>query len=723
MTATAKHPYIERELSWLSFNERVLQEAMDPSVPLIERVRFLGIFSNNMDEFYRVRVADVRRKIVIASEHDTDSDARHLLTKIQTKVLLLQQRFDTTYHDLLTELGRCHIVLVNEQQISDFHSRWLKEYFINKLRRHIAPLIVNDRIELARQLTDGSTYLVVAMKHGEQTQYALVEVPSQKLPRFVELPPEQNKHQKRLILLDNIIRHCLEEIFIGFFEFDQIYAYSMKLTRDAEFDLHNELEQTLLEQMSSGLKQRLTAEPVRLVYDREMPDSMLDMLRQKLVFSTREGIVPGGRYHSFKDFIEFPNPGRKCLEYPKHHAMECPQFTRSANAFDAIRRQDILLYYPYHKFAHFTELLRQAAFDPSVKSIQICLYRVARKSRVISSLIQAVKNGKQVKVVIELRARFDEQANIAWAQKLTDEGVDISFGIANLKIHAKLCLITRQEGDSERHYAHIGTGNFNERNAKIYTDFSLFTCNPVLTREVTQVFAFIHHPYRRFKFQHLLVSPLNARQRLTDFIDTEIHNSQQGRKAGITLKINNLVDKRLIAKLYEASNGGVEINLLVRGMCALVPGITDISDNIQVYSIVDRFLEHPRVMQFENGGDPRVFITSADWMKRNIDNRVEVGVPVYAPELKQVLIDLLQIQLNDNIKARIINREQSNPYRRRKHKRKIRSQEEIYQYLESRQQADLALLDAANSPNAEIPPNDGKSASEYPLPREDITHE
>ena len=720
---TTKTPYIERELSWLSFNERVLQEAMDPSVPIIERVRFLGIFSNNMDEFYRVRVADVRRRIVIASEHETNSDARHLLTKIQTKVLLLQQRFDATYHSLLMELSRRHIVLVNERQISDFHSAWLKEYFINKLRRHIAPLIVDDRIELAKQLNDGSTYLVVAMEREENTQYALVEVPSQNLPRFVELPAEQNKRHKRLILLDNIIRHCLEEIFIGYFEFDRIYAYSMKLTRDAEFDLHNELEQTLLEQMSSGLKQRLTAEPVRLVYDREMPDSMLDMLQQKLVFSSTEGMVPGGRYHSFKDFIEFPNPGRKYLEFPKHNALECPQFTRSANTFDAIRQRDILLYYPYHKFAHFTELLRQAAFDPSVKSIQICLYRVAKKSRVISSLIQAVKNGKQVKVVIELRARFDEEANIAWAQKLTDEGVEVYFGIANLKVHAKLCLITRRETDGERHYAHIGTGNFNERNAKIYTDFSLYTCDPAITREVAQVFDFIRHPYRHFNFRHLLVSPLNARNRLTEYIDNEIRNGQQGIKAGITLKINNLVDKQLIDKLYEASSRGVKIKLLVRGMCALVPGIAGVSDNIRVFSIVDRFLEHPRVMLFENGGDPKLFITSADWMKRNIDNRVEVGVPVYAPELKQMLIDLLHIQLTDNTKSRIINQEQSNPYRRRKNKRKVRSQVDIYQYLKNKQVADLAIIEASEAGRPTDTPSAPKKGKAQKRHREETAHE
>ncbi|QSX42594.1 polyphosphate kinase 1 [Shewanella cyperi] len=689
--------YIDKELSWLSFNERVLQEACDPEVPLVERVRFLGIFSSNMDEFFRVRVAAVRRGILLSTLQDGHNNSRHLMAKIQTRVLSLQERFDAIYAELLRELVRRNVLLINEHQLSEFHSQWLKVHFRDHLKRHIAPLIVSNHRDLLKHINDNATYLAVCLHSKERRQYALVEVPTKNVPRFIELPAERSKVKKHLILLDNIIRHCVDELFGPFFSYESIEAYSMKLTRDADFDITYELDQGQLEKMTRGLKKRLTAEPVRLVYDRDMPEHMLTMLKDQLGISSTECLVPGGRYHSFKDFINFPNPGRKYLVNDKLAALDSAGFSHSANSFEAIARGDIMLNYPYHKFSHFTELVRQAAYDPAVRFIKISLYRVAKKSRVMNSLIDAVKNGKQVTAVIELRARFDEEHNIEWTRILAEAGVRVHHGIESLKVHSKLCLIGREEHGATRLYCHIGSGNFNEGTARVYTDLSLFTANQEIAREVEQVFDLIEHPYRRDNFQHLIVSPYDARQKLCGLIEQETLNARSGIKAAITLKLNNLVDEQLISRLYDASMAGVKIKLLIRGMCSLVPQIPGISDNIEVYSIVDRFLEHSRVMLFHAGGENKLYLCSADWMSRNIDSRIEVSTPVYDDRLKQMVMDLLSLQFSDNTKARIINKEQSNPYRPRGNRRKVRSQLAIHHYLtqfERQQQARLLAEDA-----------------------------
>lgn len=672
---------IDKELSWLSFNERVLQEAADSTVPLVERVRFLGIYSSNMDEFFRVRVAAVRRSMLLSSLQEGRSQSKHLMAKIQTKVVLLQERFDAIYVELMRELARRNIFLINEQQLCEFHSNWLRKYFQDHLKRHIAPLIINNNTDLLQHINDDSTYLVVCLFTPERKQYALVEVPTKNVERFIQLPAEKTKLKKHLILLDNIIRHCVDELFAPFFEYEHIEAYSMKFTRDAEFNLTDELEQSQLEKLTIGLKQRLTAEPVRLVYDREMPEHMLAMLTTHLKISNTECIIPGGRYHSFKDFIGFPNPGRKHLVNEKVPALDCSIFKHFANKFDAINHRDIMVHYPYHKFSHFTELVRQAAYDPKVRSIKLNIYRVAKKSRIIQSLVDAVKNGKQVTAIIELRARFDEMNNIEWSRELAEAGVTVHHGIPSLKVHSKLCLIAREEQGETKLYGHIGSGNFNESTAKIYTDVSLFTANQEICAEIAQVFEFIQHPYKRFEFQHLIVSPVNVRPQLEQLIDNEIAQANIGKKAAITLKLNNLVDEALIQKLYQASSAGVKIKLLIRGMCCLLPEIPGISDNITVYSIVDRFLEHSRLMLFYAGGEQKLFLCSADWMSRNLDNRVEVSAPIYDPLIKTLLMDILALQFADNTKARIINKEQSNPYKSRGNKRKVRSQMAVYQYL------------------------------------------
>lgn len=681
MTEYRQLKFADKELSWLSFNERVLQEAYDPSVPLIERVRFLGIFSSNMDEFFQVRVAAVRRTIMLSGISEKQLQCQQLMTKIQAKVLALQEKFDQIYPVLMKELVRCNIFLINELQLSEFHSAWLKKYFKNQLRHHIAPHIITHESDLVQHLVDGTTYLVANLQLGEEKQYALVEVPNKNVQRFLELPSDKSSKVKHLILLDNVIRHCIDDLFTPFFEFDTIEVFSMKMTRDADYDISNELEQTTLEQMTEGIKKRLKAHPVRLVYDRHMPDDMLDMLKSHLNIRSTECLVPGGRYHSFKDFMDFPNPSRKKLVNEKLHPIDSAQFQAFDNSFDAIRHQDIMLNYPYHKFSHFTELVRQAAYDPAVTFIKINLYRVAKRSHIMQSLIDAVRNGKRVTAVIELKARFDEESNINWTRRLAEAGVKVHHGIPSLKVHSKLCLIGRKEQGETKLYCHIGSGNFNEGTARFYTDFSLFSANQDIAGEVKQVFELIERPYRKDEFNHLIVSPFNSRAKFLALIDDEINHAQQQRPASIQLKLNNLVDDIMINKLYQASQAGVKITMLIRGMCSLIPQIPGQSDNIKVFSIIDRYLEHSRVMLFHANGEQKLFIGSSDWMTRNIDERIEVSTPVYDKHLKLMVIAILSLQFSDNTKSRVINQQQDNSYRPRGNKRKIRSQIAIHQYL------------------------------------------
>ncbi|HHX8349174.1 TPA: polyphosphate kinase 1 [Vibrio diabolicus] len=680
---SAEKLYIEKELSWLSFNERVLQEAADKTVPLIERIRFLGIFSNNLDEFYKVRFADVKRRILISQERGGSDSPKRLLTKMQSKALKLNEQFDELYSELIREMARRRIFLVNEQQLDESQQKWIAKYFRREVMPHITPLLMKDEIDVLQFLKDEYAYIAIELRKEEHYQYALIEIPTDHLPRFVMVPEQKGKRRKTIILLDNIIRHCLDELFKGFFDYDELSGYAMKMTRDAEYDLRNEIEYSLLEQMSEGVNQRLTAKPVRFVYERDMPPQMLEFLCNKLNISNYDNLIPGGRYHNFKDFIAFPNVGREYLENKPLPPMKCADFEGYANSFDAIKAKDILLYYPYHTFDHISELVRQASFDPKVLSIKINIYRVAKDSRLMNSLIDAVHNGKNVTVVVELQARFDEEANIEWSKVLTEAGVHVIFGAPGLKIHSKLLMISRREGEEIIRYAHIGTGNFHEKTARIYTDFSLLTADQEITNEVRNVFGYIENPYRPVKFNHLMVSPRNSRTQIYRLIDNEIANAKLGKKAALTIKVNNLVDKGIVNKLYGASTAGVKINMIIRGMCSLVPGIEGISDNIRIISIVDRFLEHPRVVITHNDGDPQVYISSADWMTRNIDHRIEVAAPVRDPRLKQRIIDITNIHFTDTVKARFIDKEMSNAYVPRGNRKKVRSQIAIYDYLKN----------------------------------------
>ena len=679
--------YYPKELSWLSFNQRVLQEASDVNNPIIERIRFLGIYSNNMDEFYRVRVADVKRKIYIhlnEGELEEAEQTKLLMERIQDKVLGMTKDFDRIHSNVVKGLARYNIFLLGEEDLNDYHTQWLSNYFKNKILRHIAPVLLNKKVKLLSRLNDFATYLYVGIhKNDKAVAYATIEVPSQNMSRFVVIPPEKSRKKKYIILLDDIIRLNLESIFKGFIEFDSLEAFSFKMTRDSEYSLNDEIDESYVDKMSESMKQRLIAEPVRVVHDSRMPSDMLKDLKKRLKISSYDSLISSGPYRNFKDFIGFPNVGRDYLENQVLPALTSKDFSDYDTVFDAITAKDILLHYPYHRFLHVTEFIRQAAFDPSVKHIRLNIYRVASQSRVISSLIDAVDNGKKVTVVVELRARFDEEANIQWSKKMTDAGVQVVFGMHALKIHSKLCVVTREEKGQLINYAHFGTGNFNEKTAKIYTDFSLFTRNQELANEAEAVFTFIQQPYRRQKFQHLQVSPLNARTKIQALVRQEIQNANEGLTAEITLKINNLDDKLLIDDLYKASQAGVKIKAIIRGICSLVPGVKGLSENISVISVVDRFLEHPRVMVFENAGDTKMFISSADWMTRNMDFRIEVGCPIYDKDLKRRIIDILNIQFNDTLKARVIDKQQTNHYVTRGNRKNLRSQTEIYCYLKA----------------------------------------
>jgi len=678
--------YFEKELSWLSFNERVLQEAADPEVPIIERVRFLGIFSSNLDEFFRVRVADVHR-LVFASKSNHSAGQKDglspadLLQAIEDKVSELNEKFNSTVGTVILQLARRNIFLINEEQLGDRETNWLNNYFRNKVLRHINPIFIGTKSNLSKILDDEQAYLIGALHKDQKITYAVLEIPVQQTSRFIALPRTKGSRRKSVIVLDNAIRACADQIFKPVIDYDRVEFYSIKVTRDAEFDLERDIEHSMLERMSEGLKQRFTNRPVRLVYDKDMPDYISYFLRDKLNLKDTQSIEPSGRYRNFRDFIGFPNYGSKFLENTKLPSLNSKAFDQHLSPFDAISQGDILLHYPYHDFNYLTDMIRIAAFDPNVTTIQMTVYRVASNSIIMKSLTDAVNNGKKVTVIVELRARFDEQANIEWARTLTEAGIEVEFGVSTIKCHSKLILVTRREAEELVRYAHIGTGNFNEKTAKIYTDFSLFTKNPEITNEVAHAFDFIVNPYKRFTFKQLVVSPNYTRSSLAKLINNEILAAKEGKKAEIFIKVNNLVDKQMTDLLYKASQAGVKVRLIVRGMCNLLPGVKGLSDNIQAISIVDRFLEHPRVFVFHAGGEKKMIISSADLMTRNIEYRIEVGTPILDPKLKKQIFDILELQWRDTTKARILDAEQSNNYVRRGNRKKIRSQLEVYDYL------------------------------------------
>ncbi len=677
-----KEKYINRELSWLSFNERVLQEAEDSTVPVIERLRFLGIFSNNLDEFFRVRVATQRRMLELP-KRDRERmlhDPEETLEAIQKKVVQLNQRFEKNYSKVLSALRKEDVYFVGEQDYDEKQAQVVANYFKEVVRPVLVPIMLNKKANFP-ELKGDAIYLAVKLSRRKQKgkekvkpQFAIMEIPSKSVSRFLILPQRGNK--KYVTLLDDIIRFKLEEIF-QIFDYDKIEAHTIKITRDAELDFDDDISKSWMDKIEKSLQRRKTGAPVRFVYDQNIAPDLLDLILKSLDMSEKENIIPAGKYHNFKDFIGFPNIGAQALRYRNLKPVSHPYLKGTKSLFGCIRERDILLNFPYQSFNYIIDLLREAAIDPKVTSIKINLYRVATNSKVMNALVNAVKNGKRVTVVVELQARFDEANNLEWANYLQEEGVKVIFGVPGLKVHSKLILINRKEDGKTVHYAHIGTGNFHEGTARIYGDCSLLTSDSRITKEVNRVFQFFKNNYIRTTFRHLIVSPYNVRRKLVGFVNNEIKNAKAGKEAYIILKLNNLVDEALVKKLYDASKAGVQVKLIVRGICSLVPGVKGLSENIEVISIVDRFLEHARILVFCNGGDELYFITSADWMTRNLDNRIEVGTPIYDKSLQKILKKMLNYQLNDNVKARWIDARGGNKYVERPGKA-VRSQISTY---------------------------------------------
>jgi polyphosphate kinase len=681
--AKEKTIVINREISWLSFNERVLQEAEDPTVPLLERIRFLGIYSNNRDEFFRVRVGTIKRmqRMGKKAKNMLGQDPASLVDKIQKVIVQQQNHFDRIYKSLLAELEKNNIFLVDEKQIVPEQKKFVKDYFNDHVLPTIAPIML-DTAPRFPYLNDKSIYLVTRLVRYDKmkkSKYALIEVPTGVLSRFLVLPRTEEKKQY-IILLEDVIRYCLDDIF-SIFEYDSIEAHAVKMNRDAELDIDNDLSKSLVEKISKSIKKRKRGAPVRLTYDGDIPKETLLYLTRRIKVLKEENLVPGGRYHNFKDFIDFPNVGSAELRNRIPHPLNHKELDVHKSAFKLIKEKDALLCFPYQSYHHIIDLLREASIDPKVQSIRITLYRVAKNSNIVNTLVNAIKNGKTVTAVVELQARFDEEANIYWANKLQEEGVRVIFGVPNLKVHSKLFLITRKEGGKSVHYAHIGTGNFNEDTARLYSDLSLLTADKRITEEVKKVFDFYEDNLKTGSYKHLAVAPFNMRKRFVKLINNEIENAAAGKEAYIILKLNSLVDEEMIAKLYEASSAGVKVKMIIRGICSLVTELAGYSNNIEAISIVDKYLEHARVAIFCNGGQEKYFITSADWMARNLDHRSEVAVPVYDESLQKELRTIIDLQWNDNTKARILNTRQDNKYRQPDAKTKNRAQDDIFRYF------------------------------------------
>ncbi|MBL0310268.1 MAG: polyphosphate kinase 1 [Bacteroidetes bacterium] len=674
--------FINREISWLSFNGRVLQEAADPSVPLIERLRFLGIFSSNQDEFFRVRIATLKRLLVLGkkAKETLHFKSKKIMQEVNSIVLRQSKQFETIYAAIQQELKKHHIFIITEKQLTKAQGQFVKAYFNEHVRPALVPIMIN-QVKVFPYLKDKSIYLAVRLSvqnKPKEKQYSIIEIPTDVVDRFLVLPSTNNNQY--VILLDDIIRFSLPDVF-SFFPFDKIEAYTIKLTRDAELDLDNDLSQSYLDKISKSVKARRKGNPVRFVYDSDMPKDLLDYIKTKMKLGKFGSLIPGGRYHNFKDFMRFPAIGGKQMIYEKLKPLPHKLLAVNQSLFEVLRKQDVMLHYPYQNFAHFIDLLREAAIDPHVKTIKITLYRVAKKSMVINALINAAQNGKQVVAVLEVRARFDEEANISWAKHLQEQGIQVIFGVPGLKVHSKLCLITRMENDKQKLYANVSTGNYNEITSQVYADDSLLTSDVRITKEVEKVFEFFEKNYKVQNFKHLILSPQSTRRRFIKLIENEMAYARKGVKAEIFLKFNSVVDDDLIKALYVAGKAGVKIRLIVRGTLALAPGIVGLSENIEAISIVDRLLEHSRVMIFRNGGNELFFISSSDWMMRNLDARIEVSCPIYDKTIQKELRDMLELQWADNVKARVLDEAQQNHYRAATGRKKVRAQEAIYSYL------------------------------------------
>ncbi len=676
---------IARDISWLSFNSRVLQEAADDTVPLKERIKFLGIFSNNLDEFFRVRVAALRKMMELGSKAKMhlELDPQKILNEIVEKVMLQQKEFERIWKEIIRELKKEKINIINETKLTIAQKKFVLDYFNEEVRTSIVPLMI-ESLNQFPVLNDKSIYLACTLAKKDNSipqRFALVSVPVRSLSRFLILP-STNKEQF-IILLEDVIRFCLPNIF-SFFGYDVFSSHIIKVTRDAEIDIDNDVTGSLIQKIEKGLKNRKKGKPVRFVYDKDIDVSLLAYLVKRMGLSQKENLISGGRIHNFKDFINFPASvfaKKNNRKKPFTH----PQLQNVQSVTSVVMQKDALLHFPYHSYNSVIDLLREAAIDPDVVSIKITCYRLASRSKIINTLTNAVRNGKQVTAILELRARFDEEANLEWKVRLEEAGVKVLIGVPNFKVHAKLCLIKKRVKNVTTHYGFVSTGNLNENTAQLYGDHCLLTSNRNIMADVNRVFNYLEDPAKRIDLlkacKILLVSPINMRRQLLFFINREIKIAKRKKYACIILKINSLSDHILIEKLYEAAREGVVIKLIVRGICCMLTESKKIKNGIQAISIVDEYLEHARVMIFENNGKPSVYLSSADWMVRNIDHRIEVACPILEKKLQQELIDITNIQLSDNTNARILNNEQDNIYVNPRNQKKIRSQIETYNYL------------------------------------------
>jgi len=681
-----KAPFLNREISWLYFNERVLQEAADETVPLIERIKFLSIFSSNLEEFYRVRVATMSR---LSNLNDKSKallgfNPKKVLNEIKNIVVKQERKFEQLFQaTLINELAQNRIFILNDTQLNVARGEFVRNHFRDRILSNVVPIMI-DMEKPFPELKDRYLYFFVRLSRGtakKSEKYALIELPPD-LPRFLVLP--ETNGLKFIILAEDIIKYCLDDIFF-IFHYDNLDAFSIQLTRDAELDIDKNISDKFVEELKTSLDKRKKGKPMRLLYDTEMPFDMLTVLVSKLKIEA-ESLIPGNRYHKFGDFIAFPNVGDKSLEYAPTVPLKVAGLHRTESIFNKLQERDYLVNLPYQSYDYIILFLREAAIDPKVTEINITLYRLAENSRIINALINAAKNGKKVSCLVELKARFDERANISWTTKLQAEGVHVNYGLTDYKVHSKICLVKRMEKGRAVYYANLATGNFNEKTAKLYCDHSIFTAKKEITHDLLKLFTALNKKMVTKGFKHLIVSPLESRNKFYTLIDREIKIAKQNKPAYLILKVNSLADEGFVEKLYEASNAGVKIKLIIRGICTLVPGVKDYSENITVISIIDKFLEHARVFIFGNNGKEEMFLSSSDLMSRNFEHRVEVGFPVLDEEVRQEIRDIIEFQLQDNVKARDITKTNNNKYHKNRLSTKIRAQLQTYNYLKNKHQ-------------------------------------
>ncbi len=680
---------IIRDISWLAFNQRVMQEAKDPKVHLYDRLRFLGIFSNNLDEFYRVRVGTLNKMVEIdkgKTKMHLEQHPEKILKEIQRTTVKLQRSFDLSFAEIMREMGKQHrIFLKNERQLNKEQKDWVRSYFEDKVRTQIVPLMI-ESMPQAPMLKDRSIYLACLMGNAQNPmlqRYALIQVPEEQTPRFVTLPNSGN--ETHIIMLEDIIRFNLKYLFAPF-GFDRFKSHIIKVTRDAEMDMDNDIHSNLIAELEKNLQKRTRGKATRFVYDKRIDPQLLEYLINRLGLTDKSNLIPGGRIHNFKAFMNFPKNVFKDIK-PRPKPFVHPLLKQPCRIMDVIEKRDVMLHFPYHSFDSIIDLLREAAIDPSVQSIRLTVYRLAKNSKVINALLNAVRNGKKVSVIVELKARFDEEANLYWKKVLEDEGIDVYVGIPNMKIHAKLCVIKKREFNRTIQYGFISTGNFHEGTAQVYGDHLLLTTKPQIISDINKIFDCLESPNPDLRqidnCKVLITSPHQMRDYFLRKIEQEIVSNEKNRK--ITVKLNSLVDKELINSLYRAAESGVKIDLIIRGICTALTQQPTFKKKMNAISIVDQYLEHARVFIFSQGKDPRVYISSADWMVRNLDHRVEVACPVFSHTFSEELQDILKIQLKENVKARILDNRHRNQYVKRGEKEKsFRSQLEIYNYLKSK---------------------------------------